>query len=68
MTNEERLAEGVRRLATIETKLDGLVEGQKAMDQRLTSVERKINYFSGGVAVVAGLAGLFVDKVRGFFG
>lgn len=68
MTNEERLAEGVRRLATIETKLDGLVEGQKAMDQRLTGVERKINYFSGGVAVVAGLAGLFVDKLRGLFG
>ncbi|MGE0212734.1 MAG: hypothetical protein AB7S41_13640 [Parvibaculaceae bacterium] len=68
MTNEERHTESVRHLAAIETKLDSLVEGQKAMDERLTSVERKINYFSGGVAVVAGLAGLFVDKLRGFFG
>ena len=62
MTSEERHTESVRRLSAIETKLDGLAEGQKAMDQRLTGVERKINYFSGGVAVVVTVEVTFTGR------
>lgn len=43
-----------------------LTEVEK-LNSRVTSIERKINFASGGIFMLAGIIGFFSDKIRGLF-
>lgn len=63
-----------RAVGNIEGKLDQVLDNQhkfrednKNLDGRLSSVEQKIHWYSGVVAVFAAGITFFGDKIRGIF-
>lgn len=70
MTDQQHI-ENVRKLAVIETKLDAVLqrlehadETRGHLDRRIAALERKINYYMGGLAVAGLIAGLYLDRIR----
>jgi hypothetical protein len=57
--------ETAERLARIETKLDLHFTRTDAVETRLKSLEAKVHYFGGGLAVLAVAAPYFIKKVFG---
>lgn len=63
MTLEERDIETADRLARMETKLSHLEWRVGQIDGRLCSIDRKMNFFSGGVMLIGGFIGIFGTKI-----
>jgi hypothetical protein len=67
--------EFAERLVRIETKLDHIVEAQikntskhDTLEERLKTVEDKVNRFLGALVVLNFLLLFFAEKIRGLFG
>jgi hypothetical protein len=67
--------EFAERLVRIETKLDHIVEAQiknsskhDNLEDRLKTVEDKVNRFLGALVVLNFLLLFFAEKIRGLFG
>ena len=53
-----------RTLGRLETKIDQLLERTSDQEQRIRSVESKLHWYSGGVAVFVGVFTFLGEKIR----
>lgn len=73
MTDIER--ENIQRtLGRIEGQLNGVAATQEKMltrvtrqDDKITRIENKLHWFSGGIALLAGSLAMFRDKIVSLF-
>ncbi len=65
MEDVNKQIETAERLARIETKLDLHFSRTDAVETRLKSLEAKVHYYAGGLAVFTVVVAMFAKKVLG---